>query len=170
MYSLRAVETTDHEWLVGLHNDPVVLKNITNPEPITMESHMNWWERIQSSKTEERLVFCIDGVRAGFVKFYRIDRANGNCELGADLHRDFRGCGHAKHMWTLMLERCFSLHQLHRVSLFVADYNKIAVHLYTSLGFKVEGKLNESLFRDGTYCSQTAMFMLRDTLNDEEGA
>jgi len=159
-YSLRNVVDHDHDFLVELHNDPAVLKNITNPDPITLESHMAWWSRIQSSTTEERLIFCIDGIRAGFVKLYRMDRANFNCELGADLHKNFRGYGHAKHMWNLMLERCFRIHNMHRVSLFVADYNTIAVHLYEKLGFKVEGKLNESLLRDGIFYDQTAMYML----------
>jgi RimJ/RimL family protein N-acetyltransferase len=124
---------------------------------------MEWWSKIQLSKTEERFIFCVDGERAGIVKLYSIDHLNKNCVLGADLHKDFRGKGFARPMWNLMLQRCFEVHDLYRVSLTTAEFNTVAINLYRSLGFQEEGRLYASLLRDGIYRDQICMFKLRDT-------
>jgi RimJ/RimL family protein N-acetyltransferase len=106
-FYLRPVEETDHEFLVELHNDPVVLHNLTHPSPITMEQHLRWWEKTKSDRRQLRLVFVAEGQRAGLTKFYDYDAVNQTIVLGADIHKEFRGRGWAKLMWTLMLERCF---------------------------------------------------------------
>lgn len=157
---LRDVAPEDHAWLVELHNDPLVLRNLTDPTPITLDSHMAWWKGVSGSTREIRKVFECGGQRAGFTKFYSIDRANKNCILGADLHASYRGRGLAKPMWRLMLDECFYTLGMHRVSLTTAAYNDIAIHVYESLGFKREGAMRESLLRDGTYHDQIAMYML----------
>jgi|SRR5581483_397299 len=162
VYSLRNVLDNDHEWLVGLHNDEEVLHNLTDPRPITLESHLQWWRSLDSNK-QIRKVFCFDGTRAGFTKFYAIDQPNKNCVLGADLHRDFRGKGLAKHMWTLMCRFCFEDLGLHRVSLTTASYNQRAQHVYRALGFSEEGRLIESLYRNGEYHDQICMYLLKDS-------
>jgi diamine N-acetyltransferase len=159
-YTLRDVEFEDHKWLVELHNDPLVLYNITNPNPITIDEHLKWWYSLGNS--QKRMIFCVDGVRAGFCKFYDIDYINNCCVLGADLHKDFRGHGYSLDMWKLMLEYCFGELNLFRVSLQTAEYNTIAQHIYNKLGFKLEGVLNKSLFRDGNYYNQYCMYFLKE--------
>ena len=159
---LRPVEDSDHEWLVELHNDPVVLHNMTHPQPITMAHHLAWWEKIRHDHRQLRLIFVMDGKRVGFTKFYGIDRANQNCVLGADIHGDFRGQGLAKVMWSLMLRKCFDELGLHRVSLTTAEYNTVGRRVYEGLGFKDEGRLVQSLFRDGKFHDQILMYLLRE--------
>lgn len=159
-FCLRNINADDHEWLVELHNDPQVLVNLTHSHEITLDMHMKWWSSISKNDKEERLIFCVDGNRAGLTKFYNIDAHNRNCVLGADLHKDYRGKGLAKHMWSLMLDRCFQYYRLHRVSLTTAAYNDIAQKVYTSLGFQIEGRLKDSLFRDNQYHDQICMYMI----------
>ena len=160
-FSLRPVTDVDHEWLVELHNDPLVLKNNTDPRPITIETHMSWWRSLNPDR-DKRSIFCVDGERVGFAKLFNIDQANKCCVLGGDIHPDFRGKRYARHMWQLMLKECFEKLKLHRVSLTVAEYNTIGRHLYGSMGFKHEGKLYQSPLRDGVFYDQELMFLLRD--------
>ena len=160
MNELREITDTDHSWLVELHNDPLVLRNITHPEPITMEQHLRWWARIKDRQDERRWIFTVGGVRAGLTKLYAFDETNRNCVLGADLHKDFRGRGLAKPMWRLLVDRAFGF-GVHRISLTVADYNVPAHRVYTALGFQYEGKLVESLWRDGRFHDQHTMYLLR---------
>lgn len=159
---LRPVEEGDHKWLIELHNDPEVLRNLTNPNEIEPRDHYAWWAGIRNDPREHRLVFQVDGERAGFTKFYAVDRSNDSCVLGADMHRDFRGKGLAKHMWNLMLQRCFGELALHRVSLTTAEYNTIGRRVYMHIGFLPEGRLVQSLKRDGAYHDQLCMYMLKE--------
>ena len=159
-YCLKDVMDEDHEWLVELHNDPLVLRNITNSQPITLDGHLEWWKSINGKK-EIRKIFYVDNVRAGFCKFYNIDYINHNCVLGADLHKDYRGKHLAKPMWQLMLDFCFNELNLQRVSLTTAEYNLVARHVYYSVGFKYEGRMEKSLYRDGKYYDQICMRLLK---------
>jgi RimJ/RimL family protein N-acetyltransferase len=157
---LRDVADADHEWLVRLHNDTDVLRNVTDPTPITMEQHMAWWSSVRDNPRQMRRVFAVDGERVGFTKFYNIDRVNSNCVLGADICREHRGRGMAHGMWSLMLDEVFGPLGLHRASLMTAEYNHVGIHVYKRLGFREEGRLVQSLFRDGVYHDQICMFVL----------
>jgi len=156
---LRDVTDDDHEWLVDLHNDPEVLKNLTNPNPITLSQHLRWWEKISKDNSQERKIFEVNSKKVGFAKFYNIDLTNKNCVLGADIHRNFRGKGYAKFMWSLMLDHCKNM-KLHRVSLTTAEYNLIGQKVYRNLGFVEEGKLISSLYRDEKFYDQICMYKI----------
>lgn len=166
-FELKFIETdSDIDFLLEVHNDPVVLHNITNPTPTERSHHLKWICDIlqkQEQTKEMRLIFCVDGKNAGVAKIYSIDKINGNCVLGADLHKDFRGQGLAVEMWKLMLQVCFGDYGLclNRVSLTTAEYNKPAIATYKKLNFKEEGRFIKSLFRDGKYYDQILFYMLK---------
>lgn len=160
--SFRDVADADHEWLVALHNDPLVLYNTKNPNPITIEHHMRWWSGIKDNPREMRFVFTVDGERAGFMKVYDIDTHNHSCVLGADLEKSFRGRGLAKPMWTLLLSYCFDMRGLHRVGLSTMTYNLPGVKTYLGMGFRLEGTMKDYQFRDGRYHDALCMHMLKD--------
>lgn len=163
-YELKHITSSlHHQWLVELHNDPLVLRNITHPEVISIEQHMQWWHNsILNNPKQLRLLCTHNSELIGVVKFYDIDYHNKCCNLGADLHKSHRGKGHAKHMWSMMLDYAFKTLQLHRVGLTTASYNDIGIRVYSKLGFIKEGLNVESLFRDGKYYDQICMYMLND--------
>lgn len=107
------------------------------------------------------MIFTIDGEQAGFAKFYVIDLVNSNCVLGADIHKNFRGRGYGKELWRLMLNHAFGTLNLYRVSLTTAEYNDAGKRLYANMGFIEEGRLHQSLKRDGIYYDQISMYQLR---------
>jgi RimJ/RimL family protein N-acetyltransferase len=161
LYKLRCVKEDDHHWLVDLHNDPLVLYNLTHPEKITIDDHMRWWSHLNTNK-ERRFIFTVNDERVGFTKFYSIDSHNNNCVLGADIHKNHRGKGYARQMWSLMLEYCFNDLNMWRVSLTTAEYNKIGQKVYRKLGFVDEGRLVQSLNREEKYYDQILMYMTKD--------
>lgn len=157
-FKLKNVTDDDHEWLCNLHNDPIVLRNVTDPSIITLESHMNWWNSRGSS--EQYKIFAVDEKRVGFAKFRPIDNQNRNVVLGADIHKDHRGKGYAKHMWSMMLDECFNELGMHRASLVTAAYNERGIHIYKKIGFKEEGRSVDLLYRDGEYHDVICMYVL----------
>lgn len=159
---LRDVEgPADHRWLVELHNDPLVLHNLTDPNPITMNSHMRWWNGLNEKRDARKI--CVSGkTRIGFCKFIGIDTWNRNCLLGADIVKEQRGKGLAKPMWSLMLDYAFEVLEMDRVGLTTAEYNEIGQKVYRGLGFQEEGRLVKSLYRDGAYHDQICMYLLKE--------
>jgi RimJ/RimL family protein N-acetyltransferase len=161
-FYLRPIEDDDHSFMLDLHNDTMVLRNLTHPSPITMDQHLRWWDKTRTDRRQLRLIFVADGHRAGLAKFYDYDAVNQTIVLGADIHKDFRGKGLAKFLWTLMLERCFGGFSVWRVGLTTAEYNEIGQRVYRRIGFKEEGRLKESLYRDGKRYDQLCMYLTRD--------
>lgn len=168
MIRLKSIEDVDHEFLVELHNDPVVLKNLTHPEPITLEHHLTWWNSVKDNACQARFVICNDNAKIGLAKFYDIDRTNRSCALGADLHRDFRGLRLARPVWREMLRTAFIAFDLHRVWLTTAEYNDVARYVYTTLGFKTEGRFERSLLREGVFYDQIIMRLFREEWSQGE--
>lgn len=160
-FELRDVRDDDHIWLVELHNDSKVLYNLTDPTPITLESHMKWWNNSIDGYKNIRKIFTVDQDPVGFCKFYNVDRKNKNCVLGADIHESQRGNGYSYPMWELMLKYCFENLDMFRVSLTTAEYNDIGRRVYTKLGFKEEGKMFSSLKRDDKFYDQICMYKLK---------
>ena len=163
-FALNSVNSkSSHCWLVELHNDPAVLYNVTHPTPINYDDHIVWWNKL--GLNEQRFIFTVDGEKAGFTKFYRIDSVNSNCDLGADLQINFRGRGFAQPMWELMLHHAFITLNLHRVGLTTASYNTIGQRVYEKLGFMEEGRKRHSLYRDGVYYDELCMSMTKEEYN-----
>ena len=59
-----------------------------------------------------------------------------------------------------MLDHAFGTLGLHRIALFVFEFNERAVRTYKRCGFVVEGRSRESIFRDGQWWDEIAMSVL----------
>jgi RimJ/RimL family protein N-acetyltransferase len=107
------------------------------------------------------VAFCGDRV-VGHAQIFRFphERRKGIGDLVIYLHQDFHNAG----LGTAMISELLKLarkERLHRIGLHVVADNKIAVHLYEKLGFKVEGILKDSyLGEDREYCDELAMGLI----------
>ena len=55
------------------------------------------------------------------------------------------------------------------MGLTTAEYNAVGRHVYGRLGFKEEGRLVKSLWRDGAFHDQVMMYMLREEWIPDNG-
>jgi RimJ/RimL family protein N-acetyltransferase len=88
----------------------------------------------------------------GVTSLINIDTKNRNAECIIDIgEKEYWGKGYDSESLKLLLEYAFKELNLHRVSLRVFSFNERAIHIYNKLGFKKEGVLRESLFRNGKW-------------------
>ena len=59
-----------------------------------------------------------------------------------------------------MLDHAFGAMGLHRIALFVFEFNERAVRAYKRCGFVIEGRARESIWRDGRWWDELAMSVL----------
>ena len=59
-----------------------------------------------------------------------------------------------------MLDHAFGTLGLHRIALFVFEFNERAIRTYRRCGFVIEGRSRESIFRDGRWWDEIAMSVL----------
>lgn len=161
MIELQQLTSEHLEWARQLHNDPEVLAMLTDPHVVDYYEQCGWFSNLCDSTTSKRLLVMLDNVPIGLVRLDQIDIHNNSVCVGLDIHKDFRGKGHARTIYNLVLEEYFEQRQFNRVWLMVADYNERAKHLYETLGFVLEGIQRQALFKNGQYFDYLSMSILK---------
>jgi len=104
--------------------------------------------------SEERFIFAIRMLDSnnliGVAGFDEILWTNGVATTFIGIgDKTIRGKGYGKEAMELLLDFGFNELNFHRIQLNVIEYNKTAIALYESVGFKREGAYREFIFRDG---------------------
>ena len=117
---------------------------VVGPDALTMAVH---------EKSTNRLV--------GTCAFSQLDGENGSAMYHITIgESDVWGRGYGTEATRLMLDHAFGTLALHRIALFVFEFNERAIRAYRRCGFVVEGRSHESIWRDGLWWDELAMSVL----------
>lgn len=166
---IRPVEISDASWIAPLRNDVAVLYQLNHAILYSVDECALWIKNIQSSHSSKRIVVqleekefpCASTANIGLIRMDEIDYINGNCCIGLDIVKEYRGKGYAKKAYSTILDYCFSVLRLNKVWLEVLETNLIAYNLYTSLRFTECGRKRQHIFRDGCYHDSIIMDLLK---------
>ncbi len=103
-----------------------------------------------------------DGALIGLIRLKRSSPEDRHADFGIAIERAYWDRGYGTDATRTILRFAFEEMNLHRVSLTVLDYNTRAQRCYEKCGFRVEGRARSSRFRDGRWCDETLMGILRD--------
>ena len=97
----------------------------------------------------------------GSCAFSQLDADNGSALYHITIgEKDAWGQGFGTEATQLMLDHAFGTLGLHRIALFVFEFNERAIRAYRRCGFLVEGRARESIWRDGRWWDEVAMSVL----------
>jgi RimJ/RimL family protein N-acetyltransferase len=97
----------------------------------------------------------------GSCAFSQLDADNGSALFHITIgEKDLWGHGYGTEATRLMLAHAFTSMGLHRVSLAVFAFNERAIRSYEKVGFVVEGRARDAIYRDGRYWDEIDMSML----------
>ncbi len=97
----------------------------------------------------------------GTCAFSQLDGDNGSALYHITIgEKDAWGRGYGTEATRLMLDHAFGSLGLHRIALFVFEFNERAIRAYQRCGFVIEGRSRESIFRDGRWWDEIAMSVL----------
>ena len=97
----------------------------------------------------------------GSATFSQLDLANGSVTYHVTIgERDCWGLGYGTEATELMLELAFEELGLHRVALAVFEFNRRAIRSYEKAGFRIEGRLRDTILRDGRHWDEISMSIL----------
>jgi RimJ/RimL family protein N-acetyltransferase len=97
----------------------------------------------------------------GTCAFSQLDGENGSALYHITIgEKDAWGRGYGTEATRLMLDHAFGVLALHRIALFVFEFNERAIRTYQRCGFVIEGRSRESIFRDGRWWDELAMSVL----------
>jgi RimJ/RimL family protein N-acetyltransferase len=117
---------------------------VVGPDALAMAVH---------EKATDRLV--------GTCAFSQLDGENGSALYHITIGEpDAWGHGFGTEATQLMLDHAFGTLGLHRIALYVFEFNERAIRAYRRCGFVVEGRSRESVWRDGRWWDEMAMSVL----------
>lgn len=97
----------------------------------------------------------------GTCAFSQLDGENGSALYHITIgESDAWGRGYGTEATQLMIDHAFGTLGLHRIALFVFEFNERATRAYRRCGFVVEGRSRESIWRDGQWWDELAMSIL----------
>jgi RimJ/RimL family protein N-acetyltransferase len=106
----------------------------------------------------------------GTCAFSQLDAENGSALYHITIgESDAWGQGYGTETTQLMLDHAFGTLGLHRIALFVFEFNERAVRAYRRCGFVVEGRARESIWRDGRWWDELAMSVLQSDWRTARG-
>ncbi|MBK6537728.1 MAG: GNAT family protein [Ignavibacteria bacterium] len=149
----RSVERDDIEIIRKEHNDESVLLMLRDPRIITELQQIQWWESI--SKNRNNTVYCIfhetpENV-IGVWKLQDLDDTNRCTEMGMDIFKNYRGKGFGLKSFKMIFKYIFENLNVHTIYAKVGAYNETSLIAAQKAGYKISGKIPESLFRKGMY-------------------
>lgn len=149
----RSVERQDIEIIRQEHNDESVLLMLRDPRIITELQQIQWWESI--SKNRNNTVYCIfhetpENV-IGVWKLQDLDDTNRCTEMGMDIFKNYRGQGFGLKSFRMIFKYIFENLNVHTIYAKVGAYNETSLVAAQKAGYKISGKIPESLFRKGVY-------------------
>ena len=162
---LRKLRIEDHLVYNQWQNDSEVMKNTS----LQLDQHSiadthAFIEMILSQHNAKGFIIeSLDTEKAiGIVSLINIDNKNSNAELIIDIgDKSMWNQGIGTEVLELFLHYVFMELNLHRISLQVFSFNERAIGLYEKLGFTVEGRIRESLYREGDYHDTIQMGILK---------
>ncbi len=93
----------------------------------------------------------------GSCAFSQLDGDNGSALFHITIgERDAWGHGYGSEATRLMVDHAFESLGLHRVALSVFAFNERAIRAYLRVGFVIEGRAREAIWRDGRWWDELA--------------
>ena len=122
--------------------------------PNSYEKQKKYYEYLLKSSTD--VVFAIiddsSDIHIGNVGLHHIDWVHRSAELGIVLgEKDFHGKKIGKGAWDMITKYGFDVLNLHRVYAIIMEENHSSRKCAEAAGFKLEGKISDYFFKNGTY-------------------
>jgi RimJ/RimL family protein N-acetyltransferase len=157
---------------LGWLNDPEVTRYMeTGTFPTTREELEHYYQ--SAGGTRDRIMLAIveaaTGLHIGNIKLEPIQWVHRRATLGIMIgDKRFWGRGISTEACRLTVQHAFRSLNLRRIELGVYADHSAAIRVYERLGFRVEGRLRQTLFREDRYWDSLCMGLLREEFVDSE--
>ncbi len=166
--SFRPVEADDLEKLRAMRNDPSTWMNLTSVKHVTPEKQAAWYDSLRDDAKRECFTALTDkGKFLGMIRTDEIDPVNRSIRVGLDIDIAKRGQGWGTKVYRALLKWLFDYMGYHRVWLYALESNTAGRRLYERMGFSMEGRMRQAIWRDGAWLDCVIMSILEDEYRDK---
>lgn len=165
---LRALEPDDYKASIKWRKDDDIWNMLGGPKYFVSEAYERKWveDAIFNSK-DLKLAICLteNDRYIGNVYMTDINNLNRSCTSHILIgEKDCWGKGYAKEALMLAINYMFNERNIHRIQAFILESNTQSLRMHEKCGYKIEGLLRDSIFKNGKYQNQYILSIL----NNEE--
>lgn len=169
---LRPIDREDLPRFVRWFGDPEVRRYLQAYLPFSLAQEERWYEGLLERMADDQAVVLaietLEGVTIGNIGLHRINWKDSSAELGIVIgEKEYWGQGYGTDAILTFLRLAFQEMNLHRVFLRVDADNPRAIRCYDKCGFEREGRLRDTIFREGRYRDQFVMSVLAPDFDSE---
>ncbi len=148
---LRPLEREDLYFVHQLDNNASMMRYWFEEPYETFAELLALYNEHIHDQRERRFVVESGGEKAGLVELVEIDHVHRRAEFQIIIIPEHQGKGLASRATKLAMDYGFNVLNLYKLYLIVDKENPKALHIYTKLGFRVEGELIHEFFINGEY-------------------
>jgi RimJ/RimL family protein N-acetyltransferase len=160
------VEESDLGLMVQWFNDPEIAHLVGGWDfPISLAQQKEWYRgSLQDRRNQRWIIENFDGQPLGITGLWDIDWHNRQALSAVKLgSADARGKGYGTDAIMTVMAYAFFQVGLNRLWTDIVEYNVPSYKAYVEhCGWKVEGVLRQTIFRDGKYYDQLRISILKD--------
>jgi RimJ/RimL family protein N-acetyltransferase len=148
------MEADDMELYREMANDPETERLLGGWSfPIAPCEQEAWYQKAVTDKKNLRFTVVAreTGEAVGMVNLVDLDWKNGSAFQGIRLAASGRGKGYGMDAVMSLMRYAFEELRLHRLNSSIIQYNFRSQKMYERCGWKIEGKKEQAVFRNGRY-------------------
>ncbi|ADM97460.1 spermidine N1-acetyltransferase [Dickeya dadantii] len=148
---LRPLERDDLSFVHQLDNNASVMRYWFEEPYEAFVELSDLYDKHIHDQSERRFIIEHDAIKVGLVELVDINHIHRRAEFQIIIDPAHQGRGYASAAARLAMDYGFSILNLYKLYLIVDKENQKAIHIYTKLGFEVEGELIHEFFINGEY-------------------
>lgn len=162
---LRALEPEDYLTTINWRNDDEIWESVGGPKYfVSKEYEKNWILRAINNPNEIRLGICLKHNKEliGLASVIDIDWINKSAHCPSLIgEKKYRGKGYGTEARLLLLQFAFYERGFERIWALVLENNIASLKMLEKCGYKREGLLRNSVYKNGRFNNQVLLSILR---------
>ncbi|WP_127959586.1 spermidine N1-acetyltransferase [Serratia microhaemolytica] len=154
---LRPLEREDLVFVHQMDNNASVMRYWFEEPYEAFVELVDLYDKHIHDQTERRFIIEHQSNKVGLVELVEIDHIHRRAEFQIIIDPAHQGQGYASKAARLAMDYGFSVLNLYKLYLIVDKDNAKAIHIYTKLGFDIEGELIDEFFVNGKYITVLRM-------------
>lgn len=163
---LRALEPTDYKISINWRKDDEIWDMLGGTKYFVSEAYEKQWvEKTIFDSKDVKLAICLkeNDRYIGNVYMTNIDMQKQSCHSHILIgEKDCWGKGYAGEALILLCDYMFTERNIHRIQAIVLESNQASLKMHQKCGYKIDGLMRDSVFKNGKFQNQYILSLLKD--------
>jgi len=163
---LRALEPDDYKISIKWRKDDSIWNMLGGTKYFVSEAYeKSWVEKTIFDSNDLKLAICLveNNRYIGNVYMTDIDNIKRSCHSHILIgEKDCWGYGYAREALMIAVKYMFEERNIHRIQANILESNIQSLKMHQKCGYKIEGLMRESVYKEGVYQNQYILSILKN--------